>query len=300
LLVNYAYAIAGPLSLSRSTVDRAAHVREDEDWMNKAWADPATRVLLVGGGKVSTQERALRFRTPQEAPDGERYVLGVQDGVAYAAVHVPDLGGDDVKTLREVGVGLNDRDAGLAVHAIALANWHATHTHCPRCGQRTTVAAGGHVRRCSADGSEHYPRVDPAVIMLVIDEHDRCLLGRQRQWPGRRYSTLAGFVEPGETPERAVAREVAEEVGIAVHSCRYAGAQPWPFPSSLMLGFYAEATATTPQPDGHEIEDARWFTRAELKATVSTGEIQVPSPISIAHRLLEGWYGAPLDELTPG
>ncbi|NED97197.1 NAD(+) diphosphatase [Phytoactinopolyspora alkaliphila] len=297
-LVDHAYAIAGPLALSRSTVDRAAHLRDNEEWMATAWADPATKVLLVGNGRVSTRGDILRFVSPGEAPDGEAYLLGVENGEAFAAVHVSELDGADTGSLREVGVVLGDRDAGLAVHAIALANWHATHRFCPRCGQPTVVACGGHIRRCVADGSEHYPRVDPAVIMLVIDEYDRCLLGRQQNWPGRRYSTLAGFVEPGETPEHAVVREVAEEVGITVNACRYAGAQPWPFPSSLMLGYYADARATEPTPDGEEIQDAQWFSRAELAAAVSGGEIEVPSPISIAHRLLEGWYGAPLEQMT--
>lgn len=287
------YALTGPLALSRSTVDRVAHLRGDAAWQAKVWADPATRVLPVADGRVAADGGGLSFTSPDDAPDGERFLLGVDDGVVFVAVHVAD-GDIDGVTLREAGALLNDRDAGLAVHAISLANWHATHPHCPRCGTPTEVAQGGHVRRCPADGSEHYPRVDPAVIMLVVDDDGRCLLGRQPSWPERRYSALAGFVEPGETPERAVAREVAEEVGIVVRSCRYAGAQPWPFPSSLMLGYYASAAGGAPQPDGDEIEDARWLGRADLESALTNGEIKLPPPVSIAWHLIEGWFGRPL------
>lgn len=289
-----AYALTGPLALSRSTVDRAAHLRDDAAWQAKAWADPATCVLVVSDGRVAADSDGLSFVSPAAAPAGERFLLGVDDGVAFVAVHAVDGAETNGLMLREVGTVLDDRDAGLAVHAISLANWHATHTHCPRCGAPTTVAEGGHVRKCSVDGSEHYPRVDPAVIMLVVDDEDRCLLGRHPRWPERRYSTLAGFVEPGETPERAVAREVAEEVGIAVRSCRYAGAQPWPFPSSLMLGYYASASGDEPRPDGDEIEDARWFGRAELESALTGGEVKLPPPVSIARHLIEGWFGRPL------
>jgi NAD+ diphosphatase len=290
------YSLRGPLALARSTADRAAHLRSDDVWLEKVWNDPQTRVLVVDGGRVAVEGGGLSFVRPDDAPDGERYLLGVEGDAVYVAVHAADAfsaSDDGAATLREAGVSLNDRDAGLAVHAIALANWHATHTHCPRCGQPTVVAEAGHVRRCPADGSEHYPRVDPAVIMLVVDENDRCLLGRQRSWPAGRYSTLAGFVEPGETPERAVAREVAEEVGITITSCRYAGAQPWPFPSSLMLGYYATAAGDEPRPDGVEIEDARWFSRTDLEAAWASGEIKTPTPVSIASRLIEGWFGHP-------
>lgn len=301
MVVIDAYALAGPLALSRSTVDRAAHLRGDAKWLAQAWEDPATRVLVVGDGGVPVTGDALGFVTPQDAPDGERYLLGVeQDGVVYVAVRANLRAGasvpgspDSVISLREVGAMLNDRDAGLAVHAIALANWHATHTYCPRCGEPTVAEEGGHVRRCVSDGSQHFPRTDPAVIMLVVDENDRCLLGRQIRWPPRRFSTLAGFVEPGETPEHAVAREVREEVGIAIDSCRYAGAQPWPFPSSLMLGYYANAPGLEPRPDGVEIEEARWFTRSDLVAAVEAGDVLLPPPVSIARHLVRSWLEHP-------
>src|SRR5690606_36602040 len=159
-----------------------------------------------------------------------------------------------------------------------------------RCGAPKEVQEAGHVRKCPVDGSEHYPRTDPLVIVLVVDENDRCLLGRQPTWPPGRFSTLAGFVEPGETPEQAVVREVHEETRIAVQSCTYAGSQPWPCPSSLMLGYYAQAPGVPPRPDGDEISDARWFTRAELADALRSGEVRLPPSVAISHRLIEGWY----------
>lgn len=277
--------------LSRWTVDRGAERRTDADWLAAAWSDPRTRVVIVGESRVAVEGDALAWRAPgDDLPAGERILLGVEDGVALMALHV-DMRPDDAGTLREVAPMLSERDAGLAVEAIALTNWHATHRHCPRCGTRTDLDEAGWSRRCPEDQSSHYPRTDPAVIMLVVDEDDRCLLGHSPLWPAGRFSTLAGFVEPGETPERAVAREVAEEVGIVVDRCRYVGAQPWPFPSSLMLGFYATASGQEPRPDGTEIADARWFSRGDLKAAWATGEIKTPTSISIASLLIEGWYG---------
>lgn len=289
------YVLTGPLALARATVDRAGDRRTDAAWLESAWRTKSTRVLVVGDSTVPVRDRQLVFVSPDEAPEGERYFLGVEDGVVFAAVRV-DMRPDDALTLREAGLALGDRDAGLAVHAISLANWHATHQYCPRCGAPTVAESAGHTRRCTVDASEHYPRTDPAVIMLVVDETDRCLLGRSGVWPNHRFSTLAGFVEPGETPEHAVAREVLEEVGIIVDDCRYAGSQPWPFPSSLMLGYYATARGTEPKPDGEEIAEAHWFSRAELASSVRTGEIVLPSGISIARHLVQGWFGTPLPD----
>jgi NADH pyrophosphatase NudC (nudix superfamily) len=197
--------------------------------------------------------------------------------------------------LREAAALLNDRDAGLFTHAVALANWHATHTHCPRCGTPTVTVAAGHAQRCPADGSEHFPRIDPAVIMLVTDPDDRCLLARNRRWPERRVSILAGFVEPGESAEQAVAREVQEETGIAVARVRYAGSQPWPMPQSLMLGFRAAASGGLElRVDDDEIAEAHWYSREELRLALAAQEILLPPPVSIAHRLIQSWYGEEL------
>ena len=180
-------------------------------------------------------------------------------------------------------------------HAVALANWHAVAGHCPRCGAVTEPASAGHIRRCVADGTEHFPRSDPAVIMLVTDPDDRGLLARNAQWPQRRVSILAGFVEPGESAEQAVAREVFEETGLTVDRVRYVGSQPWPMPHSLMLGFRAHAAGGQQiRVDTHEIAEAGWFSRAELRAALDRGEVRLPPPVSIAHQILASWYGSDL------
>jgi NAD+ diphosphatase len=312
--------LIGPLLLARGTIDRSSALRADEQWMEKAWADPATRVLVIDNGhtlvrKVGDEVQAVLF-TPAQAPPGQRYLLGVEEAIAYFAVAAPlpdtpsgDLDGRVTMPmslrdtpegvpmaagLRQVGGLLGDRDAGLLVYAVALEAWHATHEYCPRCGTRTNVQAGGHIRVCPQDASQHFPRVDPAVIMLVKDEDDRCLLARGPQWPEGRLSILAGFVEPGESLEHAVAREVAEEVGVTVVNPRYLGSQPWPFPRSLMLGFFADATTIALTPDTEEIAEARWFSRAELVAAIASGELRLPPPVSIARRLIETWYGGEL------
>jgi NAD+ diphosphatase len=199
-------------------------------------------------------------------------------------------------SLRDVAGELSAQDTGLFVEAAAISNWHLAHTHCPRCGQRTEIEEGGWVRRCPADGSQHFPRTDPAIIVSVIDEDDRLLLGRNSAWPASRYSALAGFVEPGESLEAAVVREVEEESGVVVHSPRYLGSQPWPFPASLMIGFTAVATDSASVPDGVEILDTRWFSRKELAAALAADEVQVAGDLSIARAMIEHWYGGALPQ----
>jgi NAD+ diphosphatase len=304
-----------PLALSRAGVDRAAEHRQDEPWLAAAWSHPDTRVLAVAEGQafvMDTEQGTELVLLPSfEAPEGgERYFLGV-DGqqVAYFAVALtggtlPGRLDGDARTagLREVGALLADRDAGLLVHAVALENWHRSHRFCSRCGHPTVPALAGHVRRCTSCAHEHYPRTDPAVIMMITDGQDRALLGRQALWPEGRYSTLAGFVEPGESLEQAVAREVAEEAGVRVDpdSVSYVASQPWPFPSSLMLGFLGRADdsdgGTEITVDGEELSEARWFSREELRAGMEDGTVLPPSGISIARRLVELWYGGPLPE----
>ncbi len=290
------YALRQPLAFARSVTNRAAERRRDERWLAAAWADQRTRVLVVADGAAPVADGRLVMVRPSEAPAGERFLLGVDDdGMAYFAVHVPGPHPDTRAVgLRRASLSLDDRDGGLLVQAVALANWHATHPRCSRCGTPTVVAEAGYLRRCPADGAEHYPRTDPVVIVLVVDPADRCLLGRQPEWPEGRYSTLAGFVEPGETPEQALVREVHEETEVTVTSCTYAGSQPWPFPSNLMLGFYATAAGETPKPDGQEISEAHWFSRGELAAAIEKREIIVPPSVAISRRLIEGWYGAEL------
>lgn len=198
--------------------------------------------------------------------------------------------------LREAAAQLDATHAALFVEASAIANWHSTHTHCPRCGAPTVVEAGGWVRRCPADGSEHYPRTDPAVIVTVVGPDGRLLLGGGGPADARNYSTLAGFVEPGESLEQAVVREIHEEVGVQVTACQYLGSQSWPFPASLMLGFTATTEETAVRPDGVEVTRARWFSREELQAAVLDGEITISTRLSIARSLIEHWYGGVIED----
>ena len=292
------------LSLARSTVDRLVERRLDTQWLERAWSDPQARVLVVVDGRFAVDGEPPRLVgiPTSVAPAGERYLLGADgDETVWFAVRPEPADDDDdpptgTATLRDVAAQLDDRDAGLAVHAVALANWHLTHTHCPRCGAATVVAAAGAQRRCVADSTMHFPRTDPAMIVLVTDPDDRALLGRQASWPAGRYSTLAGFVEPGEDAERAVVREVMEEAGVVVEDVRYLGSQPWPFPASLMLGFVARSpSGSPPVVDGIELAEARWFTRDDLVAAVVGGEVTLPPPVSIARRLIEHWFGGPLN-----
>jgi len=296
----------GRLALSRSTVDRATQRRGDEAWLAEAWADPLARVLVVRDGEalVTTRDGQLElvFVSPAEAPEGTRFLLGVDDdGVAYFGVS-GELAGEpgsrsdssEAKpmSLRQAGALLSDRDAGLMTHAVALAYWHDTHTHCPRCGTPTVPAPAGHLATCPKDGTEHFPRLDPAVIMLVLDPDDRLMLARNALWPQGRMSVVAGFVEPGESAEHAVAREVYEETSIVVDHVRYLGSQPWPMPRSLMLGYEARAAGGQRiAVDEDEIGEARWFSRAELRAAIETGELGIAPSSSIARRLIEYWYG---------
>jgi NAD+ diphosphatase len=250
-----------------------------------------------GAATVLEQDRPRLVLVPSaEAPDGDRLYLGTDDDGPLFAVAGPAprrLGGRALG-LREVGVLLDDHDAGLLVHAVGLTNWHAAHPRCARCGAPTEVVRGGSVRRCPADGSEHFPRTDPAVIMLVHDGGDRCVLGRQASWPQGRFSTLAGFVEPGESAEQAVVREVDEEAGVAVTDVEYVTSQPWPFPSSLMLAFRARAVDPAAEPvsrDG-ELAEVRWFSRDEVRASGRWGTaagLQTPPSVSVAWHLITGW-----------
>jgi NAD+ diphosphatase len=294
------YSLRGPLPLARtSVVDRAGHRRTDNQWLDAAWQDPRTRAFVVADGLVAVEDGRLVLGATGEMPAGERFFLGIDDEqVAFFAVHVDGSHPDPrAAGLRNAAPVLDARDGGLIVHAIALANWHQAHQYCSRCGKPSTIVLGGHVRRCPTDGSEHFPRTDPAVIVLVVDRDNRCLLGRQDSWPSGWFSTLAGFVEPGESAEQAVAREVAEETGVVVTSSSYAGSQPWPFPSSLMLGYYARADGIEPQPDGVELSEAYWYSRDDLDAALRSGDVRLPPSVSISRRLIEGWYGSELKSL---
>jgi NAD+ diphosphatase len=301
----------GRLALSRSGVDRATQRRGDAAWLAQAWTDPRTRVLVVHDSRALVAARdgelELAFVSSADAPEGTRFLLGVDsEGVAYFGVNggaelEPSTRSADSEVkpmaLRQAGALLSDRDAGLFTHAVALAYWHDSHTHCPRCGTATVPAPAGHLTICPNDGTEHFPRLDPAVIMLVIDPEDRLMLARNALWPKGRMSVVAGFVEPGESAEHAVAREVYEETSIVVRSVRYLGSQPWPMPRSLMLGYEARAEGGQRiAVDEEEIGEARWFSRAELRVAIETGELGIAPSSSIARRLIEYWYGEELPD----
>ncbi|MEA2443093.1 MAG: diphosphatase [Thermoleophilales bacterium] len=272
-----------------AALDRAAHRRTDDAWIAARVADPASRAVVIGpeGPWLDGDRPAL---VPLEAPR-EPVFLGVApSGDARFAV-AADEGGVG---LRDAAARLSPADAGLVAYATAIVNWHRTHRYCARCGTATVMGEAGHVRRCPNCGAVHHPRTDPVVIMLVHDG-DRVLLGRQARWPAGRYSTLAGFVEPGESLEEAVAREVAEEAGVEIGPPRYRSSQPWPFPASLMLGFHAAYAGGTARACDAELEDVRWFDRAEIAAMArgEGGGLHLPPPEAIARRLIDEWLEGP-------
>lgn len=300
------------LPMTASDIDRDAPSRSDPDLLERLLADPGTRVVELRGGRASQRlDGALLWRSPEPGDaDSLLLYLGRLDGAAHLAACHPQEPGPPVDReerldaapfvgLREVATELSPNEAALFAMALGLTNWHARHRFCPRCGAATDIVQAGWVRRCPQDGSEHYPRTDPAVIVAVTDADDRLLLGRNVGWPEGRFSVLAGFVEPGETIAGAVAREVFEETAVEVTDIEFVADQPWPFPASLMLGCRARARTTdvTCQPD--EIAEARWFTREEFRAEVSDGRVKAAGRLSIAARLVEGWLGERLDGLRP-
>jgi len=236
------------LPLAAAEVDRSAHLRTDEKYLIKAW--PTAEVLVFINERFSTTNDQLLFQKGSELGSYQSetdYFLGIKDNKTFFVRHlsIDTVTNFELKTLREVGAFLPSRDIGLAVHAQGLANWHQKHPMCSQCGGKTVATAGGSIRKCLADNSEHYPRTDGAIIVLVKDDRDRILLGRQKVWPKNRFSTFAGFVEPGESFEHCVVREVLEEAGVEVTDINYLGSQPWPFPASLMIAF--EAITNTPE-----------------------------------------------------
>jgi NAD+ diphosphatase len=304
------------LALSRSTLDRTASRRVEPGLFETLAADPTALVVPVHTGQAPVVEGphgpVLLMWPAPERPDlfaasTLELFLGTDlgtdgSGRAHVAVRVeepPTLPeGARWAGLREIGAVLDDAGVGVLTTAVALIAWHINHPRCARCGSATEVAHAGWVRHCPVCGTEHYPRTDPAVIMAIVDADDRILLGRQATWPPKRFSTLAGFVEPGESLEDAVRREVAEESGVVVGEVTYRGSQPWPFPASLMLGFRGEALSTQLRPDGEELAQAAWWGREELLDDVRTGRLLLPSAVSIARRLIEDWFGRPLDEAS--
>ncbi len=288
------------LSLARPGPDRDADRRAEADLLPTLLDSAATRVLELRDDRVPVRGGAggseLAWRAPVAA---DRARLGIYLGqdrgqaahVAVVGDPAPDGDVPDLRTMRQVGADLGDHDAAMFTTALALANWHRAHQFCPRCGAPTEPVQAGWLRRCTLDGSDHYPRTDVAVIMSVVDEDDRLLMARGAGWAEGRFSVLAGFLEPGEALAAAVAREVFEEVGLAVTDVEYLGDQPWPFPSSLMVGFSARATAAPLRLQEAEIAEARWFTREQVRSAVADGSLGVSPRLSIARRIVEHWLG---------
>ena len=316
------------LALARSLLDRAAHLRTSDQTLDELFAK--AKIFQVNQGKFIWSDGGSQSNQANQAnqnksgssgssgsgliylePDSaqiksaefaasvaERFFLGLApNGQPFFAINAPfPEGTENLVSLREVGTLLNDLEVGAVMHAVALANWHDVHPRCARCGEPTISILGGSTRKCPTCEAEHYPRTDSAVIVLVRDRDDRILLGRQKIWPPKRFSTFAGFLEPGESLEACVVREVAEEAGVSLSEIKYLGSQPWPFPASIMLSF----TAVTDNPedaeaDGEEIEAIRWYTREQIAADIASGELLLPPGISIARRMIELWYGQPLE-----
>ncbi len=280
------------LPLAKSGLDRAAHMRSDKGLLESLWTE--AKIAHFNGEKFLSDEKGLIFLSPQELAGGERYFLGFDEaGTPYFLFHsevylAPE---ENYHLLREAN--LNDLQIGIAVHGQSLALWHKRHPKCSMCGADTQSLLGGAVRKCQSCDIEHYPRTDPAIIVLTRDRHDRILLGRQEVWPEHRFSTFAGFVEPGEAFEAAVVREVKEEANVAVHSIEYVGSQPWPFPASLMIAFSAIIDdPENAKPDGEEIVDIKWLDRDSIVAELKSGTLLLPPPLSVARAMIDAWYMA--------
>jgi NAD+ diphosphatase len=303
------HVFAGPY------LDRTAHLREDPACIAAAIADARSRAVpvwntrsLVMAGDPPRAALLDIARVPQAERNADQLILLGQFGdapcFAWALddAQAPELmSGATFEDLRIVAPALPADDAGLLGYARAMVSWRQRHRYCGSCGSATRLAKGGHVVLCTnaACGAEQFPRIDPAIIVLVSDG-ERALLGRQSTWPAGRYSTIAGFVEPGESLEDAVKREVLEETGVPVDRVRYHSSQPWPFPASLMLGFTARALSADVQRRDNELEDARWFSREDVAAR----QVLLPTRQSISFRLIEHWFDSggsvPLREALGG
>jgi NAD+ diphosphatase len=298
-------------------LDRASELRSDEAELNRLWS--AAKIIRVAESKLATDGTSLRFFTAAEVEKlieskifttGDKYFLGIDTAskLAYFAWDCDEVGlaagessTEGMASLRELGGTLDEFHLGISMHAIALSNWHRSHPHCSKCGALTESSLGGSVRVCVKDQSQHHPRTDSAVIVLVKDKDDRILLGHQPIWPDGRFSTFAGFLEPGETFEQCVEREVFEESGVKVNEIKYLGSQPWPFPASIMIAFSAVVEdPSTAKADGVEITEVRWFSRDELKASIADGSLLLPPTISVARKMIAMWFGPGADKLTGG
>jgi NAD+ diphosphatase len=285
----------GTIAFSGNPLDRASLERANPAWL--AAQKPAGLFLPFWQSRPLVQEERAAFLAWRADWEDRPCVFLGLDGtqplfaVDLAGESEPQLGTGAFTEMRAAAFVLPAREIAIAGQAKALLDWHKRHGFCPNCGHATEVMDGGYRRLCPSCGAEHFPRTDPVVIMLPL-LGDRCLIGRNKRFPPGLYSAFAGFVEPGESMEEAVRRELAEEVNLKVAGVRYHATQPWPFPSSLMLGCYAEAQAADFRIDGHEIEDARWLTRDEVRARLANeieDAMKLPVPIAIAHHLIRDW-----------
>ncbi|MFI0421734.1 NAD(+) diphosphatase [Spongiactinospora sp. 9N601] len=297
-------------TFARTGMVRHTHRRTDERLLNSLWKSDGARCFLISNGQTIVRRNRsegldiVTFSpTSEEAWEGgQRYYLGDDSsGLSYFSVRQESLdksaaGATWLCGLREGGELLSSTQVGLLVHAVSLDNWHERHRFCPRCGSMTVSAAWGHMRYCPACSAEHYPTSDPAVMALVVDAEERVLLGHRRGWPTGRLSLIAGFVDPGESLESAVAREAAEDYGVRIERVCYAASEPWPFPTGLMIGFIARAESHDSglTLDGDEVDEAVWASRDRFRRMIETGEMLKPLGSSLAAQLIESWYGQDL------
>ena len=291
-----------------SHMDRASELRTQPAALEQLWAKASILHLVdgriarsVGGLQILSASHVQSSIASGEFHEGSRYFLGIsrdtqQPFFAWDTSFTSPKSDEEIAaryvSLRELSSELDEAHFEVAAHAIALSNWHRAHPRCPKCGAQTRVDLGGAARFCDVDQSQHHPRTDSAVIVLVKDRADRILLGHQPVWPEGRFSTFAGFLEPGETFEQCVSREVYEEAGITLSEMKYLGSQPWPFPASIMISFEAITDAPDDaRPDGEEITDVKWFSRDELKAAAADGSLLLPPTISVARKMIERWLG---------
>ena len=306
---------------SHNPLNRFSEMRPDEAYMQQLWQQQEARVLVVHDTlsllqEFATGKRAAMLRG-QEAENLVKLAqvqvyLGSEGDVPYFALgfegikeELLEMLGEkySLADLRTSATEVPQADGALLAYARGMVHWNLRHRFCPNCGSVTYSAYAGHMRQCTneACNRHHFPRTDTAVI-VVISEGDACLLGRQAVWPEGMYATIAGFLEPGETLEQAVAREAQEETGVDLHTIAYHSSQPWPFPSSIMVGFSATASNRHLHLDNDELEDARWFTRKEIATGLQEGSLRLPPLISISYRLIRDWYnsepGYRLEEIT--
>lgn len=286
-----------PFAFLDAPLDRAEHLRDDPDALARLWSAGRALVLDAEGRAWADGDGALQPQpaTGLAAGPGDAVFLGLHGEAGWFAVRAegePGDAGHPRIDLRRAATEAPAREATAFAQARAVLHWRARHRHCGACGTVLAYARAGWLGRCPGCALEHYPRTDPAVIVAVSDG-ERLLLGRSPGWPPRRYSVLAGFVEPGESLEQTVVREVQEESAVRVTACRYLASQPWPFPSSLMLGFAADAAPDVPRCND-ELEDARWFGREEIGAALrgesGPGGLLLSPPLSISRWLIERWY----------